>query len=287
METGYIVAAFGSMQSQKDLDVFKKKSSQNLNKGFFKRFSFFKNKKNEKIETVSFISTKEFAEKLSKILNTEVLPFDLYFPDRNKAFLENLKNSKIEKWIVFPLSPIFNHSLSSCSAKFFSDSLEEELLNRIFWIRSFAKNRSFISYYQKKIKEFLFNNDLLQKESILIFSACLENINLDMYKQSAFELAKEILKGFPYILGKNIFSLEGSPLKDLDLKERKNVIFISLSNLCTNYENFILEKDVFPLIKNICLTPYSLNFTFDKDWQIAMEDILQEELTLNKALLLK
>lgn len=287
METGYIVAAFGSMQSQKDLDVFKKKSTQNSNKGFFKRFSFFKGKENEKIETVSFISSKEFAEKLSKILNTDVLPFDLYFPERNKAFLENLKNSKIEKWIVFPLSAIFNHNLSSGSAKFFSDSLEEKLLDKIFWIRSFAKNRSFISYYQKKIKEFLFNNDLLQKESILIFSACLENINLDMYKQSAFELTKEILKGFPYILGKNIFSLEGSPLEDLDLKERKNVIFISLSNLCTNYENFIFEKNVFPLIKNSGLTPYSLSFTFDKDWQIAMEDILQEELTLNKALLLK
>ncbi len=269
---GYIALAFG-IQSKTDLEAFKKEHFPK--RSFFKRFSFFKKKEKE-----TFEKEDDFKKALSKALK-KAETLDLYSPHTHKKFLQNLKDP-VEKWIVFSLSPIFNSQLLIKGASFFAENLEKDLLNKIFWIR-INKKRSLIAFYQKKIKEFLIENNLAQKETILIFASTLDDLSFD-FQQSFKEFTKEILKGFPYIVGKNIFSLED--LKQIeDYKERKNVIFISLSSLAPSYENFILEKKFLPPIKDKGLALFSFKYSFDKDFEELLLEILDEELTPNNKLI--
>ncbi len=162
----------------------------------------------------------QWKEEAAKYLQGPVFCFFLHLPSTHAEFFQEIRNANADEYILLPSFPQFSYAHAGQIARFFAANLKKELLHRFRWIKSFVAHPAFVEGYQKIIRESLKKNAIKEEEAILLFSCMgidpnyLENG--DLYQGECEISFKEILKAFPFALGKlsyqNPYKIRSSPL---------------------------------------------------------------------------
>ncbi|HSX12451.1 MAG TPA: ferrochelatase [Rhabdochlamydiaceae bacterium] len=241
-----------------------------------------------------FEDTQAIAQRLSEITGISTLTFHRYIPETHPEFIETI--SKIEnEIIVFPLFPQFSYATTGSIAKWCSDHLPAETVEKMHWIRSYCSHHAYVSCSQKLITEFMESHALREGESLLLFSAHgLPQRFIDtgdIYESECQLSFQEVSRAFPK--AKSLLAYQSKFGKGKWLEpatvdvceqifsyneERKNIIFIPLSFTSDHIETlFEVEKLYLPIIKNKGLNAYrapALNR--GEKWIHSIAQIVQE-----------
>lgn len=221
-----------------------------------------------------FFDTEFLKEELSKQLQTEVLTFHRYLPQTHKSSLEQIENTQSEEIRILPLFPQFTYATSGSIARFFSQNLSRNAQKKLKWIPSYPDHPLFIHAFQRRIAHYLKEQNLLEEETLLLFSAHGLPQNFvdlgDPYQNECKRSMEEIVKAFPKAATKLCFQSKfgrGEWLKPytddvckniLEFNEgRKNVVFIPLSFTSDHIETlFEVEYQYLPPIRKFNLNAY-------------------------------
>lgn len=236
-----------------------------------------------------YFDTEALAAALSSRLQTTVHTFHRYLPATHAESLKQLETTEEIK--VLPLFPQFCYATTGSIARFLSPYLPHQLR----WIKSYAGHPAFIRSYQKRIADFLIENELKEEETVLLFSAHGVPKKFvdegDPYQSECQLSYSQVMKGFPKALGKLSYQSKFGrgewlrPYTDetceqvLDWHEgRKNVVVIPISFTSDHIETlFEIEKLYLPIIAAKGIRAYrcpSLNL--EPYWIDALIEILQE-----------
>jgi ferrochelatase len=185
-----------------------------------------------------FFDTEEIAMRLSQKLQAPVIPFHRYLPSTHANFF---KQVAAKKTTVLPLFPQYCSATTGSIVRFFSEKLSIDLN----WIRSYADHPSFISAFQRRIRDFLTEKNLGEEETLLLFSAHGVPKTFikqgDPYEKECNLSFQAILKGFPKAEGLLCYQSKfgrGEWLKPYTneiceqiktVTSRKNVVIVPLS----------------------------------------------------------
>ena len=232
--------------------------NNNIIDKFFKKKNLSSN--HEKNNDFTIENTNYLCMKLEKKLESTVIPFHLHLPNTYNEFLENLKKNGVEDWTIIPSFAQFSYPCTGSIANFFKNNLPKEIIYKLRWIKSYAGHREYIYAYYQKLQRFLIKNKLSERDCIFIFVApkisnsfLLEN---DIFKFEYEITFQEILKNFPFILGKLLyeevsFPLLSESLENIDYwrQKRNNIIFIPLGNISDTDDTSVCLKKYKPFIK--------------------------------------
>ncbi len=232
-----------------------------------------------------YFDTEILAKILSDKLNRPVYTFHRYLPATHAESLKQIETQK--ELIVLPLFPQFSYSTTGSIARFLKKPLR--------WIKSYAAHPAFIAAYQKRIREFLEQNLLVEEECSLLFSAHGLPRQFvdegDPYEWECNQSFKRVRTAFPKALSKLCYQSKfgkGEWLRPytneaceeiLDWHEgRKNVIFVPISFTSDHIETlFEVEKLYLPIIRSKGLNAFrcpALNL--ESYWIDALIEILKE-----------
>lgn len=237
--------------------------------------------------------TEKMARFLRDTLNLIVLPFHRYLPTTHNAFLEELKTIEAEEILVFPLFPQFTYATSGSIARFFLENLPQALTNKMQWIYSYATHPSYIEAMEMRIRSYLENQNLLEEDVTLLFSAhgVPENFILtgDIYQKECIASFEAIKRHFPkassilcyqsqFGKGKWLKPSTETTCKEINARtDRKHIVVVPLSFTSDHIETLVeIEKQYLPILveqgKNAYRCP-ALNH--EPYWQRAICDILR------------
>ena len=273
------------------LIVYEKKNEKKKmkKKSIFKNFFSFSPIENQK--TLSINKTIDvLAKKIYYLTDIPTKPvcitsdFEIDLLIKKLESTENLKDV-----VLLPLYPQFSYEITGNLANLFYQRLPESLFRKCLWIKSFSQNMGFINSWQKKIQESL--NTLMWKEEDTIFIFFPKNIS-QIKKEYLFHyechLAKrKILKKFPYALGHLIKLGEVINYINTLTDNRKNILFIPVSNLFDEEIPFQEINELFISLQkrgftsSLCL-PLNLN----SEWIHSICNILEEGNVTNGYMLL-
>lgn len=153
-----------------------------------------------------YFDTEEIAKRLAEKLETVILTFHRYLPETHAAALNAIERISADEIRVIPLFPQFSYATTGSIARFLGENLCCKTSNKLRWIKSYAAHPAFIGAYQRRIKDFLKEENLAEEETILLFSAhgvprsfiCTG----DIYQTECEASYRNTLKGFPKALGK-------------------------------------------------------------------------------------
>lgn len=243
-----------------------------------------------------YFDTEEIAGKLTTHLDAKVLTFHRYLPKTHQESLSAIEAAGRHEIRVIPLFPQFSYATTGSIARFLGENLCCKTLNNLRWIKSYAAHPSFIRAYQKRISDFLKENNLLEEETLLLFSAhgvprsfiCTG----DLY-QSECELSyQETMNYFPKALGKLSYQSKFGPEEwirpytDETCEEivnwtsgRKQVVIVPITFTSDHIETlFEIEELYLPVIQKRGLNAYrcpALNL--ESYWISALATIAQEK----------
>jgi len=232
--------------------------NNNIIDKFFKKKNLSSN--HEKNNDFTIENTNSLCMKLEKKLESTVIPFHLHLPNTHNEFLENLKKNDVEDWTIIPSFAQFSYPSTGSIANFFKNNLPKEIIYKLRWIKSYAGHREYIYAYYQKLQRFLMKNKLSERDCIFIFVApkisnsfLLEN---DIFKFEYEITFQEILKNFPFILGKLLYEEASFPLLSESLEnidywrqKRNNIVFIPLGNISDTDDVSVCLKKYKPFIK--------------------------------------
>ncbi len=214
-----------------------------------------------------FFDTEKLAEELSKKLQTKVLTFHRYLPDTHAVSLQQIENTNLKEIRVLPLFPQFTFATTGSIARFFSRNLSAKTVQKFQWIPSYPDHPLFIQSFQQKIRDFLKAKNLLEKDTLLLFSAHgLPQSFIDKgdpYKKDCERSFHSLLKAFPDALGVLCYQSKfgkGEWIKPYTNevcenilhwnKKRPNIVFVPLSFTSDHIETlFEIEQLYLPLIQ--------------------------------------
>ncbi len=235
-----------------------------------------------------YFDTETIKERLEQKFGRQVLTFHRYLPNTHEEAFEKIRAAK--ELIVLPLFPQFCYATTGSIARMLAP------YKKLRWIKSYAAHPAFIQSYQRRIRDYLIENQLKEEETVLLFSAhgvpkaFVEKG--DPYEEECKSSFEEVMKGFPKMKGRlcyqskfgrgewlRPYTNEASE-KILDWHEgRKNVVFIPISFTSDHIETlFEIEKLYLPLIRKNGLNAYrcpALNL--EPYWIDALASILKEE----------
>jgi ferrochelatase len=235
-----------------------------------------------------YFDTEAIKEALSRKLKAPVLTFHRYLPATHADSLKQIEKAK--ELIVLPLFPQFCYATTGSIARFFSPYFP----NQLRWIKSYAGHPAFIAAYQKRISDFLQENELAEEETLLFFSA--HGIPKkfvkegDPYEDECNLSYNKVMEAFPRIKSRLCFQSKfgrGEWLKPytneaceeiLNWHEgRKKIVFIPISFTSDHIETlFEIEKLYLPIIREKGLNAYrcpALNL--EPYWIDALAEILR------------
>lgn len=253
-----------------------------------------------------FFDTESIAHTLERKIDAPVLTFHRFLPDTYKDFIQQIHEIDADEIRIFPLFAQFSYAMSGNIARFFSEHFHESILRKIRWIKSYPGNSFFLHAMQKKIIDIMEESSLLADETIFFFFAQgipKQHIEKgDIYETECQISFTEIMKNFPYVLGKLGYQSNLSPkgclkphIMDLCHKidewsqGRKNLLLIPLSTTCDNIETvFEITYECTPLLKaqgyRVFQCP-SLNQ--DNTWIDAIASIIEETNLLANQMLIR
>jgi protoporphyrin/coproporphyrin ferrochelatase len=245
-------------------------------------------------------------EEVSKYLQHPIFCFFLHLPSTHEDFFDSLRECRADEYYLLPSFPQFSYAFTGQIAQFFSNHLKKEIVNRFRWIKSFAAHPAFVQTYQKLIQDALKKNHIKEEECILLFSCpgidkkYLENG--DLYESECEISFKEILKAFPFALGKlsfqNYYEIRTSPLfpstydSCLEIEtwkeKRKKILLIPMGflveSLATLYE---MDQLYLPLLKKNGMEAYRIStLSSHPEWGRNSLDLFKEKNFVNNQMLL-
>lgn len=212
-----------------------------------------------------YFDTEIIKELLEKKLQSPVLTFHRYLPSTHEESLRQISAQK--ELIVLPLFPQFCYATTGSIARILAPY-------NLRWIKSYADHPAFVESYQKRIRGFLNENELEERDTLLLFSAHgVPKIFIqegDPYQDECQKSFEAVIKGFPKIVGRLCYQSKFGkgewlrPYTDeacetiLSWHEgRKNIVFIPISFTSDHIETlFEIEKLYLPIIKKNGLRAY-------------------------------
>lgn len=247
-----------------------------------------------------YFDTEIIKEELEKRLTCPVFTFHRYLPATHAASLAPLKN--INELTVLPLFPQFCYATTGSIARFLEPYFPPETLK---WIKSYADHPSFIGSYEKRVRDFLTQNNLKEKETLLFFSAHGVPKKFidegDPYQSECIRSFELLRKAFPKAKARLCYQSKFGrgewirPYTDEASQEilhwhegRKNIVFIPISFTSDHIETlFEIEKLYLPIIEQKGLKAFrcpALNL--EPYWLDALGQIVQSaELHSSSALI--
>ena len=148
-----------------------------------------------------FEDTESIAQEIRSRLNLPVITFHRYLTETHGETFRQIKESASDEFIVFPLFPQFSFATTGSIARFFEESLDENVLSRMRWIKSYPTHTGYVSAMQTVIAEYLKKEGLEEKDVVLFFSAHglpQEFVDEgDPYERECHQTFDAIRKGFP------------------------------------------------------------------------------------------
>lgn len=235
-----------------------------------------------------FEDTEAIASALRERLKVEVVTFHRYLPQTHACFLEERK--KLHGDItVFPLFPQFSYATTGSIARW----MFNQGIGNLRWIKSYSDHPAFIIAFRQLIREFLEQNHLEQRETVLLFTAhglpqkFVEQG--DGYQSECEDSFTQISFDFPEALCRLSYQSKfgrGEWLRPYTqevceeiLSWRKDcvqVVFIPLSFTSDHIETlFEIEYQYMPLIRERGLSAYRCPaFNLREQWLDAIEEII-------------
>jgi protoporphyrin/coproporphyrin ferrochelatase len=254
-----------------------------------------------------FEETEELGRQLSSKLSQEVICFHRYLPETHKKFIQAIHHASQDatSFKVFPLYPQFSFSTTGSSALWLKKNLSKEVVEKLFWIKSYPDHLKFIETQKILIEKSLKKHGFKEEETILLFSCHgLPKRYVttgDIYEKECQISFEEVKKQFPKALCKLCYQSKFGPgewLKPYTLtmcKEilnwcegKKNVLFIPLSFTSDHLETlYEVECEYLPIITKKGLNAYRTPaMGLENTWIEAMCDITKNSaLVCNKMLL--
>lgn len=284
-----------------DADVIRTRLPSIVQSYLFKRVAKKRAKKiipeYEKIGGFSpiFRDTEMVAKLLETKLNAKVLTFHRYLPQTHDAFFSELNSISADEVRVFPFFPQFSYATTGSIARLFCKKLETQVLNKLYWIKSYPTHPSFVSLFQERIREFLEKENIDEEECVLFFSphglpqAFVDEG--DLYQKECQNSFNAIMQAFPKagsVLAYQSKFGRGEwlrPYTDEMCQKapewalaRKKVVFVPLSFTSDHIETlFEVEDQYLPVIRSYNLQAYRLPaFNQDPRWVEAISAILSE-----------
>lgn len=311
----YLIVNFGGPRSLNEIEIFLKTllSDQDVIPSklppFLHRFLFSRVAKKRAVKirvdyeeiggaSPIYADTEKLASILSTKLNGPVLTFHRYLPSTHAEALAKINSHASLK--VIPLFPQFCYATTGSIARFFS-SLPQ---NKLRWIKSYAAHPAFIKAYQRRIGDYLIEQNLKQEETLLLFSAHGVPISFieegDLYETECNLSFSGVMKAFPD--AKGILSYQskfgkGEWLRpytneiceNLSSFNRKNIVIVPISFTSDHIETlFEIEKLYLPPIRSQGLNAYrcpALNL--EPYWIDALVEIALSSDLCNNRMLIK
>jgi len=252
----------------------------------------------------------EDTEKLANILKVQnvspIITFHRYLPATHASFIKEVQTSDYDEFIVFPLFPQFTYATTGSIARWFSRHLDDSIVNKMRWIKSYPDHPLFIHAHTIAINEFLIKNELTEENTLFLFSAhgLPQKFVLagDPYQDECYTSFKAIMANFP--LAKGLLSFQSKFGKGEWLRpytseiseninkiaeNRKNVIIIPISFTSDHIETlFEIEDEYLPPIRKQGLNAFRVPaLTSRKEWIEAIKAILQEKNQCNTQMLIR
>ncbi len=215
-----------------------------------------------------YFDTEALREALKERLKAPVYTFHRYLPATHMASLKEMKEAK--ELIVLPLFPQFCYATTGSIARFFSPYFP----NKLRWIKSYAAHPTFISAYQRRIRDYLVEKGLKEEETLLFFSAHGVPKKFveegDPYETECNLSYNGVMRAFPKAKGRLCYQSKfgrGEWLRPytneaceeiIDWHEgRKNIVFIPISFTSDHIETlFEIEKLYLPIVREKGLNAY-------------------------------
>lgn len=242
-----------------------------------------------------FEDTETIAQEIRSRLNLPVITFHRYLTETHGETFRQIKESSSDEFIVFPLFPQFSFATTGSIARFFEENLDENILSRMRWIKSYPTHTGYVSAMQTVIADYLKKEELEEKDVVLFFSAHglpQEFVDEgDPYERECHQTFDAIRKGFPSAHSLIAFQSKFGPGEWLrpytsEMCEipktwnqgRRNVVFIPLSFTSDHIETlFEIEYQYLPAIRAQGLEAFRCPaMNLRQDWLDAIAQILQE-----------
>ncbi len=243
-----------------------------------------------------YFDTEALAKALAVKLGARVVPFHRYLPATHAETLR--KVSEAEEWIALPLFPQFSYATTGSIARFFSKK-------PLLWIKSYAGHEAFVKAYQKRIGDFLREQNLREKEILLLFSAHgLPRTFVEMgdpYETECQLSYQAVMQAFPQAKSRLCYQSKFGrgewlrPYTDESCEQilnwnegRKHIVFVPISFTSDHIETlFEVEKLYLPILREKGLCAHrcpALNL--EPYWIDALAEIANNNLLYNNDLLI-
>lgn len=239
-------------------------------------FSWIAHRRSEKIKkdyaliggkSPIFEDTEHLAHTLQKTLGRKVITLHRYLPATHRDTLAHLESVQEPTLDVLPMFPQFTYATSGSLARWLERHLTPASCKKLRWIRSYADFAPFTELFVTKIREFLKEQHLQERDVFLLFSAHGLPKKFvatgDPYQRHCEASFSKISSAFP--LAKSLLSYQskfgpGEWLRPytaqichniLDwTQEKKNVVVIPLSFTSDHIETlFEVEYQYLPMIR--------------------------------------
>jgi protoporphyrin/coproporphyrin ferrochelatase len=239
-----------------------------------------------------FEDTEKVAAHLAR--EGQVLTFHRYLTATHASFKKMIEAQEYDEVRVFPLFPQFSYATTGSIARFFAKNLNERLVKRMNWVKSYPTHPAFVRAYQQCIRDFLLSEGLKEEETLLFFSAHglpQKYVDRGDIYESECHLSYEAI-GSAFNKGKKLLAYQSKfgrgewlrpytdeVCQDIVLKSEgmKNVVFIPLSFTSDHVETlFEIEFQYLPLVSERGLRAFrcpALNLR--PDWLAAVREIVQ------------
>jgi ferrochelatase len=242
-----------------------------------------------------FEDTESIACEIRSRLNQPVMTFHRYLKETHAETFRQIQESSSDEFTVFPLFPQFSFATTGSIARFFKENLDENVLSRMRWIKSYPIHTGYVSAMQTVIADFLKKEGLEEKDVVLFFSAHglpQEFVDEgDPYERECHQTFDAIRKGFPTTHSLIAFQSKFGPGEWIrpytsEMCEipqtwnlgRRNVVFIPLSFTSDHIETlFEIEYQYLPAIRAQGLEAFRCPaMNLRQEWLDAIAQILKE-----------
>jgi len=221
-----------------------------------------------------YFDTETMREALSDQLQARVFTFHRYLIATHADSLKAIETSSADQIRVIPLFPQFCSATTGSIIDFFEKNLTARALSKLNWIKSYATDPGFVQSWQMKISQFLTTHNLMEEETVMLFSAHgipKKFVNQgDPYEKETMLSFNAIMKHFPQAIGRLSYQSKFGPgewlrpytnevsKNILDWhKGRKHVVFIPVTFTSDHIETlFEVDYLYLPLIRENNLYAY-------------------------------
>lgn len=242
-----------------------------------------------------FSDTEALAEQLRKGIQEPLLTFHRYIPETHRPFIQDICKIECDEIRIFPLFPQFSYATTGSVAKWFDQNLPKKIVNKMRWIKSYPAHHLFVKAHQEQIRNYLNEQSLKDKETLLLFSAHGVPQDFvdrgDIYETECQASFTSIMKAFPHMLGRLAYQSKfgkGEWIKPYTIEVskqilnwnegRRNIVFIPISFTSDHVETLCeIENDYMKVIREKSLNAYRVPaLTLNETWVEAVRHIIQE-----------